>query len=407
MEPVNENRSATFDVTSGDGLDRVRSEMSLTAVRSTLGGLRLPPRAAGAGVDARSDLEFRLTVLKLGPWLGWAALVAVTAGLVFGRASHMDLLVVLILTAAAVNAAAMFLPWHTLLQAMRGRMLLDLWSASLIGFVALLVATGGVNFSFLLFLTVPYIAVVQIGTRRRLWLAVAAATCVFVAAVEGLPAGVTAMRSALVAAAVAAVLVLAHAIKRETAARRAALDRAELERTLAAEANHRIKNNLQTVADLLLLDRPPGMEGQAFEDSAARIRAIAALHRLLAEQASSTVDADALLESIARSASVPVAIDAEPLTFDSTTAQKVGLVANELITNAIRHGAEPINVTFGGRAPTVLRVDDAGSRTSTQDGLGLTLVRRIAEQGLGGDFRLGARPDGGTRAEVAFLLDPR
>ena len=210
------------------------------------------------------------------------------------------------------------------------------------------------------------------------------------------------MRSALVAAAVAVVLVLARTIKRESAARRAALGRAEFERTLAAEADHRIKNNLQTVADLLLLDRPAGTEGQAFEDSVARIHSIATLHRLLAESAQPTVEAPALLASIARSASLPVAVESDPLTFDSATAQKVGLVANELITNAIRHGAEPISVSLGGPGPIVLRVDDGGNRRSTPDGLGLTLVRQIAEQGLGGEFRLGARPDGGTRAEVAF-----
>lgn len=355
-----------------------------------------------APLDSRSEPEFRLAVLGLGPWLGWAGIAAVVAELALGGAPHLGLLVALTLVAAASNAAAMFVPWQDWLPTRRGRLLLDLWSAALIGFVALLVTAGGVNFSLLLFLTIPYIAVVQIGLRRALWLAVGGATCVLVAAIEGLPAGVTAMRTALVAAAVAVVLVLARTVKREGAARRAALDRAEFEHTLSAEANHRIKNNLQTVAELLLLDRPPGSEGQAFEDSVARIHSIATLHRLLAESAQPTVEAPALLASIARSAPVPVAVDADQLVFDSATAQKVGLVANELITNAIRHGAEPIRLSLGGPQPIVLRVDDGGSRRPTRDGLGLTLVRQIAEQGLGGEFRLGAHPDGGTRAEVAF-----
>jgi two-component sensor histidine kinase len=364
------------------------------------------PRA-WASVDSRSELDFRVSVLRLGPWLGWAGLAAASAGLVLGGDAHVEVVLALILVAAALNTAAMFVPWRELLEVLRGRLLLDLWSAALIAFVALLVVAGGVNFSLLLFLTIPFIALVQVGPRRAVWLAVAGATCVLVANLRGLPAGVTAMRSALVAAAVGVVLVLAALIKRETAAHRDAVDRAELERTLTAEANHRIKNNLQTVADLLLLDRPAGTEGRAFEDSAARIRSIAELHRLLAESAQPTVDAEALLANIARSASAHVVIEAEALRFDSMTAQKVGLVANELITNAIRHGAEPISVTLGGRAPTVLRVDDGGSRTSGDDGLGLTLVRRIAEQGLGGEFRLISRPDGGTRAEVAFALETR
>ena len=51
--------------------------------------------------------------------------------------------------------------------------LLDLWCGGLIAFVALLVVDGGSNFALLLFLAVPFIAVVQIGWRRGFWLAVA------------------------------------------------------------------------------------------------------------------------------------------------------------------------------------------------------------------------------------------
>ena len=94
-----------------------------------------------------------------------------------------------------------------------------------------------------------------------------------------------------------------------------------------------IKNNLQTVADLLLLGRPEGGEGRAFDDTAARIRSIATVHRLLTE-ADDPVDARALLGSVAEAAPVPVAVEAGSVAFDAATAQKVGIVANELITNA-------------------------------------------------------------------------
>jgi two-component sensor histidine kinase len=366
-----------------------------------------PLAPAGSAADSLSDLEFRVGLLRLGPWLGWAAIVALLAGVSLDSSTQRGVLLALTLSAATVNAIAMFVPWRQWLGILRGRLLVDLWSAGLIGFVSLLVVAGGVNFSLLLFLTVPYIAVIQVGLRRTLWLAVNGATCILVAAIVGLPAGVTAMRSSLVAAVVAVALVLARAIKREGAAHREAVRRAELERTLAAEANHRIKNNLQTVADLLLLDRPGGTDGRAFDDTAARIHSIATLHQLLAESEASTVEAPSLLASIARSAPVPVAVDADRLTFDSSTAQKVGLVANELITNAFRHGAEPISVSLGGRREIVLRVDDGGTGSGGSSGLGLQLVRQIAERGLGGHFELTARPGGGTRAEVVFPKESR
>lgn len=344
-----------------------------------------------------ADLDLRVSMLRLGPWLGWASMVAVLAGIAV--ASHRDALIALALAAAAGNAAAMLPPWREWLLRVRGRLLLDLWSGALIGFVALLVVLGGANFSLLLFLTIPYIAVVQTGLRRWVWLAASGVTCATVASLAGIPLGVTVMRSALLAAVVAVALALASALRREAA-------RAELERARAAEANHRIKNDLQAVADLLLLERPDGAGGRAFDETAGRINSIASLHRLLAERGDGAVDSHALLASIAGAAPVPVEVDAGHVAFDSATAQKVGLVANELITNASRHGAEPISVSLAGTQRLVLRVDDAGRLSDGPAGLGLELVRRLVERGLGGEFRLADRPGGGTRAEAVFPARP-
>jgi two-component sensor histidine kinase len=277
----------------------------------------------------------------------------------------------------------------------------------LIGFVAVLVFTGGQNFALLLFLAIPFIAVVQVGWRRGFWLAVSAGTCALAATLVPLPAGATAMRLALVAAAVAAVLVLARTIRREAASHKRAAARAELERTLTTEANHRIKNNLQTAADLLLLGRPQGEDGRAFDDTAARIQSIATVHRLLTET-DDLVDASALLHSIANGVPVPVLIEAEPATLDASSAQKVGIVANELITNAFQHGSPPIAVRLDSREyQHRLRVDDCGKGANDAAGLGLQLVQRVVEQGLRGRFALSTRPGGGTRAEAVFPVEPR
>jgi two-component sensor histidine kinase len=364
---------------------------------------RLGLRIAGAGgTDASLELGLRSAAVQVGYWLGWAAIAVVLAGLALDvGARHRWLLIGLTLAAAAANTVAMVVPWREWLADRRGRVLLDLWCAGLIVFVALLVLGGGSNFALLLFLTAPFIAVVQIGWRRGFWLAVTTGTCALAAALVPISAGATAMRLALVAAAVGVALVVSRTIRLEAAAHKRTAARADLERTLAREANHRIKNDLQSVADLLLLGRPEDGDGSAFDETAGRIRSIATVHQLLTE-AVDQIDGRTLLRSIVESAPVPVAVDAEMVPFDAATAQKLGIVANELVTNAFRHGAPPVVVQLSGGAQTRLRVDDSGGGVERAEGFGLGLVRRMVEQGLDGRFELRVRTGGGTRAEVVF-----
>jgi two-component sensor histidine kinase len=352
--------------------------------------------------DANLELGFRFAAVQVGYWLGWASILVVLAGLALDvGAQHRWLLVGATLTAAAGNTVAMIIPWREWLTTRRGRGLLDIWCGSLIAFVALLVINAGSNFALLLFLVVPFIAVVQIGWRRGLWLAVSATTCTVAAALVPLSVGATAMRLALVAAAVAVALLLTRTIRREAAAHQRADANTELERTFARESNHRIKNDLQAAADLLLLGRPTGTDGNAFDETAARIRSIATVHRLLTESPG-RIDGAALLRGVTANAAVPVAVEAEPAAFDAATAQKLGIVANELVTNAVRHGAPPIVVRLSAGDSNRLWVDDSGDGLERAGGFGLELVRRMVEQGLNGSFELRARAGGGTRAEVVF-----
>jgi two-component sensor histidine kinase len=365
---------------------------------------RLGLREVGAGgSDSSVDLGFRFAAVQVGYWLGWASIVVVLTGLAFDAgARHRWLLVAATLAAAAGNTVAMLIPWRAWLSDHRGRLLLDLWCGGLIAFVALLVTSAGSNFTLLLFLVVPFIAVVQAGWRRGVWLAVSAGTCAAVVALTPLSVAATTIRLMLVAVAAGVALVLARAIRLEAAGHRRAAGRAALERTLAQEASHRVKNDLQTAADFLLLARPDGADGQAFDETAARIRSIAAVHRLLTESGD-RVDGGALLRSVAAGAPVPVDVEAEAVAFDAATAQKLGIVANELVTNAYRHGAPPIRVRLDAGRETRLRVEDGGSGSGFAAGLGLSLVQRMVEQGLGGRFELCAAPSGvGTYAEVVF-----
>ncbi len=359
----------------------------------------------------QAELESRWRALRVGFWLGWLSVAAVLVALALDLpARHRGAVLALTIAAAFGNAVVMAIPWRRWLGAIRGRLLLDVWTAGLIGFVALLVVLAGAraDLELLFFLVLPFIATAHTGWRRALWLATAATAFGLVSALApaSLAGGAIALRATLLAAAVLLAFVLARATRQEAAARAEANARAELERTLLAEAHHRVKNSLQTVADLLLLARPRDASARAFDDTAARIRSIAAVHRLLAEARGGTVGADELLRDVASGIDPTLRVEAGRVALEAATAQRLGMVANELIANAVQHGRPPVEIRLLAGHPLVLRVEDAGpGANGTPAGLGLQLVRQVVERGLRGRFSLAPRPGGGTVAEVSFEPD--
>jgi two-component sensor histidine kinase len=355
-----------------------------------------------------TELDARLGALRAGFWLGWLSIAAVTAALALGlRTRHAGALIALTGVAGGANLVVTVVPWRRWLAGARGRLLLDLWSAGLITFVVLLVMTAGARpgFDLLLFLVAPFLATVHRSWRRIAWLSAAgiAYPAMMAAAPDPLAAGAVAMRLALLAATTTLALVLARMVGREATARARASERAELEHALLAESHHRVKNSLQTVADILMLGRPAGAGAEKFDETAARIRSIAAVHRLLAERRGEAVSAPELLAAVAAAAAVDAQLEAEPRELGPTCAQQLGIVANELISNAARHGRPPIQVLLHGRNPTVLQVLDAGEGPrDAGERLGLQLVRQIVESGLAGSFTLSVRARGGTCAQVLF-----
>jgi two-component sensor histidine kinase len=370
------------------------------------GSLDKPADASGESGDGVGVLEFRVATLRVGCLLGWVSVAVVLVGLLSGGApKQRDLLVALTSAAALANAVWMRIPWRDWLSRRRGQALLDVWSAGLLTYVGALVVLGGGSFAPLFFLAAPFVVVVQHGRRRIVWLLATAGTCVAVSVIGREPLAMGVMRSALVMAIVGAAVTLERAVRREAAARAEASSRAELERARFIDADHRVKNSLQTVADLLLLERPEGESAEVFEQSASRVRSIAAVHRLLSETGEARVRVDELLQLIVASDAQGIALSADPLLLDATAAQRVGLVANELITNARKHGELPISVRLEqDDRVTRLSVEDAGGSRPDhfEGGLGLDLVRRLVEQGLGGKLVLGALPRGGVRAEATF-----
>ncbi len=145
--------------------------------------------------------------------------------------------------------------------------------------------------------------------------------------------------------------------------------RAEALSTLIQEMHHRIKNNLQTVADLLSLEMSGSTSPDArksLRDSINRIKSIAAVHQLLSlEQLRLTNITElarqvcnlALHQMVGPGQQIETVVEGPDIYLPSKQATALALVMNELVTNAIEHafaarGTRPAQHACGARRRT-------------------------------------------------------
>ena len=180
---------------------------------------------------------------------------------------------------------------------------------------------------------------------------------------------------------------------------------------LAQEIHHRVKNNLQTVASLLRLQAASADEVEprkALADSVNRILAIAAVHEVLTERRDDDVDLGELVERLRAmlvqglGGGKSVTSRVEPVSLHGGRATALALVFSELLQNALEHGGDEVRVELsGGNGRVRLTVADNGSWTpSAREGTGLSIVRALVRDELGGTLSLSSRD--GMRAEVVF-----
>lgn len=129
---------------------------------------------------------------------------------------------------------------------------------------------------------------------------------------------------------------------RKDAARRLELERA-LERNefLLREVHHRVKNNLQAVSSLIQLQPLPK---ESKEDMARRVAAMIAVHEQIYgsdqfDRVELAPYAERLVKEIASgfSGDITVETNLEPLSIGRDQALPVGLLINEIVSNAFKH----------------------------------------------------------------------
>ena len=182
---------------------------------------------------------------------------------------------------------------------------------------------------------------------------------------------------------------------------------------LMREIHHRTKNNLQSVASLLKL-QPISDDAKAA--MTARIAAMSALHEQAyrSDQYSEVNLRDYLLtliDNLRRTSPDGITFETElaEAAIDRDIAQPLGLIANEVISNSMKHAFSgrdhgTISVTLRmltpERAELTIQDDGAGFLPSGQEtGMGSRLIRAFAQQ-LGNDYSYAG--ENGTRFAIRF-----
>jgi two-component sensor histidine kinase len=215
-------------------------------------------------------------------------------------------------------------------------------------------------------------------------------------------------------------------VGREIAKRERAEGQADALSAMMQEMHHRIKNNLQTVADLLSLEmsRNPRPEVQeSLRDSITRIKSIAASHEILSAENVGSTDITELARLVTENSRrsmvrtdqhIDARVHGPSIFLTSKQATAFALVLNELVSNAIEHGfrnrsAGDIDVELDWDGAEVwVRVQDNGAGLpqgfdlAQSKGLGLQIARTLVEKDLSGQLAVTDGTGQGTTAWVQF-----
>jgi PAS domain S-box-containing protein len=191
------------------------------------------------------------------------------------------------------------------------------------------------------------------------------------------------------------------------------------QRVLLNELNHRVKNNMQMLQILLEAGARRAESAEArevLEEASGRIMAMAAAQRVLYTTPDATrFNARDFLNAVCESAKqtfpqdLDIDYDGDAIQLSNDVAMPLALIANELLTNAVKYG---LNERGAGTVRVRLRREDDSSLFYVEDdgpgfdlqsvqhrSSGLRLVQALARQ-LGGKFEVTRTP--ATRCSLRF-----
>ena len=202
-------------------------------------------------------------------------------------------------------------------------------------------------------------------------------------------------------------------------AKDAALQRSDL---MAKEVEHRVMNSLQIVSSLLVLQsRSPVTDARSeLTRAVGRVNAVAKVHKHVSvggkvERADAGDYLSRLCEDLGSilgvAVSCPMYAQKTGLELPTEHIVSLGLIVNELVTNAAKQGASQISVSLKANEAEghLLTVGDNGNGLpsdfdpSGSQGLGMQVIRSTVSK-LRGELSFGANPKGaGTKFSVRFL----
>jgi two-component sensor histidine kinase len=195
---------------------------------------------------------------------------------------------------------------------------------------------------------------------------------------------------------------------------RQAVSKAEI---MAREIDHRVKNSLQFISAMLnmqgrLPDLPPTASEQ-LQLAAQRVAAVARVHQNFNADAAPVSCITFLRRLCADLSGIvdrPIAVEGDEGDVHTDHIQPIGLMVNELVTNAAKYGSDEIKVSYriNGDVHELSVCDDGVGLPAAFDpeksgrGLGMKVLNVLAKQ-IGGRVTAAPNPEGqGSCFAVAF-----